>query len=76
MFRWEAAIVAVTGIGLGVGIAWVTLQGFASGATGGSPHVPAGQGLAIVGVAVAIAFGAMAVPARALLRRRPEPGGE
>ena len=37
MFRWEAAIVAITGIGLGAAISWITLIGFARGATGGTP---------------------------------------
>lgn len=76
MFRWEAAIVAVTGIGLGTAIAWITLRGFASGATGGSPYVPPLQGIGVVAVAAVIAFGAMAVPARALMRRPPKAGGE
>lgn len=76
MFRWEAAIVAVTGIGLGTAIAWITLRGFARGATGGSPYVPPLQGIGVVAVAALIAFGAMAVPARALMRRPPKAGGE
>lgn len=76
MFRWEAAIVAVTGIGLGTAIAWITLRGFAQGATGGLPYVPPLQGAGIVAVAAAIAFGAMALPARALMRRLPKAGVE
>lgn len=76
MFRWEAAIVATTGIGLGVAIAWITLLGFARGATGGLPYVPPLQGIAILAGAAAIAFGAMALPARALMRRPPAAGSE
>jgi putative ABC transport system permease protein len=76
MFRWEAAIVAVTGVGLGVAIAWITLRGFAQGATGGSPYVPPLQGLGIVVVAATIAFSAMALPARSLMRRPPKAGGD
>jgi putative ABC transport system permease protein len=76
MFRWEAAIVAVTGIGLGTAIAWITLRGFARGATGGSPYVPPLQGIGVVAVAAVIAFGAMAAAARALMRRPPKAGGE
>ncbi|WP_116998257.1 ABC transporter permease [Desertimonas flava] len=76
MFRWEAAIVALTGIGLGTAIAFITLRGFAKGATDGLPYVPPLQGLGVVAVAALIAFGAMAVPARALLRRPSRAGGE
>lgn len=76
MFRWEAAIVALTGIGLGTAIAFITLRGFAKGATGGLPYVPPLQGIGVVAVAALIAFGAMAAPARALLRRPPKAGGE
>lgn len=76
MFRWEAAIVAITGIGLGVVIAGITLNGFARGATGGSPYVPPLQGLGIVAGAAIIVFGAMALPARSLMRRPPKAGGE
>ncbi|CAN5598624.1 ABC transporter permease [soil metagenome] len=76
MFRWEAAIVALTGIGIGVAIAGITLHGFAQGATGGLPYVPPWQGIGLVAAAAIIAFGAMALPARALLRRPPEAGVE
>lgn len=76
MFRWEAAIVALTGIGLGTAIAFITLSGFAKGATGGLPYVPPLQGIGVVAVAALIAFGAMALPAKALLRRPPKAGGE
>jgi putative ABC transport system permease protein len=76
MFRWEAAIVAVTGVVLGVTIAWITLHGFARGATGGPPFVPPLQGISILVVAAGLAFGAMALPARSLLRRPPTAGGE
>lgn len=75
MFRWEAAIVAVTGIGLGSAIALITLQGFAHGATGGSPYVPFLQGVGVVLAAATIAFGAVAVPVRAVLLRRPTTAG-
>jgi putative ABC transport system permease protein len=76
MFRWEAAIVATTGIGLGAAISWITLIGFASGATGGTPYVPPAQALGIVGVTAALAFGAMAVPSRRLMSRHSRAGSE
>lgn len=76
MFKWEAAIVALTGIGLGTTIAVITLVGFARAATGGLPYVPPLQGIGILVAAAAIAFGAMALPARALLRRPPGAGVE
>ncbi|MFV0317458.1 MAG: ABC transporter permease, partial [Microthrixaceae bacterium] len=74
-FRWEAAIVAVSGIGLGVTIAWITLSGFARGATGGSPYVPPLQGLAVVAAVGALAFVATAIPSRWILRNDPKTGG-
>ena len=76
MFRWEAAIVAITGIGLGAAISWITLLGFARGATGGTPYVPPAQAIGIVGVTAALAFGAMAVPSWKLIRRQPRAGVE
>jgi putative ABC transport system permease protein len=76
MFRWEAAIVATTGIGLGAAISWITLIGFARGATEGTPYVPPAQALGIVGVTAALAFGAIAVPSRTLMQRHPRAGPE
>lgn len=70
MFRWEAAVVALTGIGLGLAIAVITLFGFAHGATGGAPYAPPWQGAGIVASVAALAVGGMALPSRALLRHR------
>jgi putative ABC transport system permease protein len=76
MFKWEAAIVALTGIGLGTTVAVITLIGFARAATGGLPYVPPLQGVGILVAAAAIAVGAMALPARVLLRRPAGAGVE
>jgi len=69
MLRWEALVVAVSGLVLGGAIAWITLIPIARGTTGGSPYVPPGIVLAIAGGALALSLAATALPARALLSR-------
>jgi putative ABC transport system permease protein len=76
MFGWEAAIVAITGIGLGAAISWITLLGFARGATGGAPYIPPAQALGIVGVTAALSFGSIAVSSWTLMHRQPRAGVE
>ncbi len=71
MFRWEALIVAATGVVLGSGIAWLTLNGFARGVTGGAPYVPPTQAIAIAAAIVLLVLVATAAPSRVLLRRAP-----
>jgi putative ABC transport system permease protein len=76
MFRWEALIVAATGVVLGSGIAWLTLNGFARGVTGGAPYVPPTQAIAIAAAIVLLVLIATAAPSRVLLRRAPTAGTE
>ena len=76
MFRWEAAIVAATGVSIGGVIAVVTLTGFARAATDGLPSIPPLQGIGVLAVAIGLAFGAMVLPSQALLRRQAHAGVE
>ncbi|WP_051740130.1 FtsX-like permease family protein, partial [Kitasatospora sp. MBT66] len=71
MMRWEALLVAATGLGVGAVIAWVTLVPVTRGLTGASPYVPPGTALPLAAGAVALCLAATAAPARALLRSRP-----
>ncbi|MFE4601335.1 ABC transporter permease [Kitasatospora indigofera] len=75
MMRWEALLVAATGLLVGGGIAWITLVPIARGITGAAPHVPAGTALPLAAGAVALALAATGLPARALLRIRPIAAG-
>jgi len=76
MVRWEALIVAATGVVLGSGIAWLTLNGFARGVTGGAPYVPPTQAIALAAAIVLLVLVATAAPSRVLLRRAPTAGTE
>ena len=76
MFRWEAAIVAATGVSIGGVISVVTLTGFARAATDGLPSIPPFQGIGVLAVAIGLAFAAMALPSQALLRRQAHAGVE
>ncbi|MFB6888531.1 FtsX-like permease family protein [Kitasatospora sp. NPDC056327] len=71
MMRWEALLVAATGLGVGAVIAWVTLVPITRGLTGAAPHVPAGTAVPLAAGAVVLCLAATALPARALLRSRP-----
>jgi putative ABC transport system permease protein len=69
MLRWEALVVAASGLLIGAGIAWITLVPIARGLTGGSPYVPPVTGFGIVAGALALVLAATSLPGRALLRR-------
>ena len=71
MMRWEALLVAVAGLVLGVAIAWITLVPIARGTTGGSPYVPPATALTVACGALTLSLGATLLPTRALLRRAP-----
>ncbi|MFC5662341.1 FtsX-like permease family protein [Kitasatospora misakiensis] len=71
MMRWEALLVAATGLGVGAVIGWVTLLPIARGIAGTTPYVPVGTALPLAAGAVALCLAATALPARALLRSGP-----
>lgn len=71
MLRAEAVLVAVAGLAIGAAIAWITLVPIARGLTGSAPYVPPGTVLGLTAGALVLALAATAVPARAILRRRP-----
>ncbi|MFG3527414.1 hypothetical protein ACGF8B_11745 [Streptomyces sp. NPDC047917] len=69
--RWEALLVAATGLRLGVGIAWTTLIPLARGLTGAAPQISAGAGVALVADTVVLGPAATGLLTRALLRGHP-----
>jgi putative ABC transport system permease protein len=69
MTRWEAAVIVVTGVGLGVAISLATLLPF-SRALDTSPYVPPGQAALIVAVTAALALVGLQLPTRIVSRRR------
>ncbi|MGW3184495.1 ABC transporter permease [Kitasatospora sp. NPDC001119] len=71
MMRWEALLVAATGLLLGGLIAWITLVPIARGLADAPPYVPPGTALPLAAAAVALCLAATALPTRALLRSRP-----
>jgi putative ABC transport system permease protein len=71
MLRLEALLVAVAGLGIGAGIAWITLVPIARGLTGASPYVPALTALALTAGAFALTLASTVLPARYVLRRAP-----
>ncbi|MEE1822778.1 FtsX-like permease family protein [Streptomyces sp. BE20] len=71
MMRWEALLVAATGLVVGGAIAWTTLVPVTRGIAGAAPYVPVGTALPLGGAAVLLCLAATALPARALLRTRP-----
>ncbi|MET8540476.1 FtsX-like permease family protein [Kitasatospora sp. NPDC004799] len=71
MMRWEALLVAATGLLLGGLIAWVTLVPIARGLADAPPYVPPGTALPLAAAAVALCLAATALPTRVLLRSRP-----
>ncbi|WP_406205975.1 ABC transporter permease [Kitasatospora sp. NBC_01560] len=75
MLRWEALLVAATGLTVGALIAWITLVPVARGLTGAAPHIPAGIALPLAAGAVLLCLGSTGLPARALLRSRPVAAG-
>ncbi|MER8182348.1 FtsX-like permease family protein [Kitasatospora sp. NPDC094015] len=75
MLRWEALLVAATGLSVGGAIAWVTLVPITRGVAGSAPYVPAGLALPLAAGAVLLCLASTGLPARALLRLRPVAGG-
>ncbi|MFI6843696.1 ABC transporter permease [Kitasatospora sp. NBC_00085] len=75
MMRWEALLVAATGLAVGGVIAWITLVPITRGIAGAAPHIPAGTALPLAAGAVLLCLGATGLPARALLRSRPVAAG-
>ncbi|KNB50576.1 ABC transporter permease [Streptomyces caatingaensis] len=75
MMRWEALLVAVTGLAVGGAIAWTTLVPVTRGVTGSAPFVPAGTALPLAAATVLLALAATGLPTRALLRRGPLAAG-
>ncbi|MFI2606539.1 FtsX-like permease family protein [Kitasatospora sp. NPDC018619] len=71
MMRWEALLVAATGLAVGSAIAAVTLVPVARGVADSAPYVPATLALPLAAGAVLLCLGATGVPVRALLRTRP-----
>ncbi|WP_329578761.1 FtsX-like permease family protein [Kitasatospora sp. NBC_01250] len=71
MFRWEALLVATTGLLLGGAIAWVTLVPVARGLTDSAPYVSPALVLPVAAGVVLLALAATALPGRALLREKP-----
>ncbi|WP_037900143.1 ABC transporter permease [Streptomyces sp. NRRL S-350] len=71
MMRWEALLVAATGLGVGAVIAWITLVPVARGVANASPYVPPLLALPLAAGAVLLCLGATGLPVRSLLRTRP-----
>ncbi|MBE1530399.1 FtsX-like permease family protein [Actinomadura algeriensis] len=72
MLRWETLTAALLATVLGVAIAYATLTAFSTGMTGsGSPHVPIGGLLAVIGATAVLAVLGTTLPARLILRRPP-----
>ncbi|MGK5637696.1 FtsX-like permease family protein [Streptomyces sp. URMC 126] len=75
MMRWEALLVAGSGLTLGGVIAWITLAPITRGVTGSSPYVPLTTAVPLAAGAVLLTVTATALPTRALLRRGPLAAG-
>ncbi|MFI0713372.1 ABC transporter permease [Streptomyces inhibens] len=75
MMRWEALLVAASGLLLGSAIAWTTLVPIARGLTGAAPYIPTGTALQLAAGAVLLTLAATGLPTRALLRARPIEAG-
>ncbi|MEV7770936.1 FtsX-like permease family protein [Kitasatospora sp. NPDC086791] len=71
MMRWEALLVAATGLVVGAVIAGITLVPVTRGVANASPYVPPMLALPLVAGAVLLCLGATGLPVRALLRTRP-----
>jgi putative ABC transport system permease protein len=72
MARWEAGLIIVIGLSLGLAIAATALLPLSHALTGGlRPHVPLDQLGAILGVSALLALLALALPTRRALRTRP-----
>ncbi|MCX5206493.1 ABC transporter permease [Streptomyces sp. NBC_00237] len=75
MMRWEALLVAGTGLTIGSAIAWITLLPIARGVTGSAPYIPPAVAVPLAVGAVLLTVAATAFPTRALLRVRPLEAG-
>ncbi|MFI5801771.1 FtsX-like permease family protein [Streptomyces sp. NPDC051561] len=75
MMRWEALLVAATGLVLGAAIAWTTLLPIARGITGAAPYIPPAIAVPLGAGAVLLTLMATGLPTRALLRVRPLEAG-
>ncbi|MEZ0094402.1 FtsX-like permease family protein [Streptacidiphilus sp. EB129] len=75
MLRWEALLVATTGLLLGGAIAWTTLVPVARGIAGAAPYIPVGTAVPLAVAVVGLAVAATALPGRVLLRIRPIEAG-
>jgi putative ABC transport system permease protein len=72
MAWWEAALIIIMGLGIGLAIAATALLPLSHALTGGlRPYVPAGWLAAILGVSAILALVALSVPTRQALRMRP-----
>ncbi|MFD8479323.1 ABC transporter permease [Kitasatospora sp. NPDC059673] len=71
MMRWEALLVAATGLTVGGGIAWLTLVPITRGVTGAAPHVPLTTVLSLAAATILLSLAATALPTRELLRTHP-----
>ena len=69
MTRWEAAVIVVTGVGLGVAISLATLLPF-SRALDTHPYVPPGQAALIIAATAALAVVGLQLPTRIVSRSR------
>ncbi|MFJ7280551.1 FtsX-like permease family protein [Kitasatospora sp. NPDC098663] len=75
MMRWEALLVAATGLAIGAVISWLTLVPVTRAVAGTSPYVPPGLALPLAAGAVLLCLAATGLPTRALLRGRPAVAG-
>jgi putative ABC transport system permease protein len=72
MARWEAALIVVIGLGVGLAIAATALLPLSHALTGNlKPHVPADQLGAILGISAVLALLALSIPTRRALRTAP-----
>jgi putative ABC transport system permease protein len=72
MARWEAGLIVMIGLGVGLAIAACALLPLAHALTGSAePHVPLDQLGAILGASTLLALLALALPTRRVLRSRP-----
>jgi putative ABC transport system permease protein len=72
MARWEAVLIIVMGLGVGLAIAATALLPLSHALTGGlRPYVPARPLAAILGISALLALVALALPTRRALRARP-----
>ncbi|MFG2916161.1 FtsX-like permease family protein [Kitasatospora sp. NPDC048298] len=71
MMRWEALLVASTGLAVGAAIAGITLVPVARGVANSAPYVPPMLALPLAAGAVLLCLAATGAPVRALLRTRP-----